>query len=74
MRQIRISTEKVIKRGENIENIQIGEMEDDATEQDGHIHQLPPQGREAGWRTAREFDLPRIREDFRPSPNSKLRP
>ena len=48
MRQIRISTEKVIKRGENIENIQIGEMEDDATDQDGHVHQLPPRGREAG--------------------------
>ena len=48
MRQIRISTEKVIKRGENIENIQIGEMEGGEDAPEGLVHQLPPRDREAG--------------------------
>ena len=48
MRQIRISSEKVVKRGENIENIQIGESEDDESSAEAHIHQLPPRDREAG--------------------------
>jgi DNA recombination protein RmuC len=48
MRQIRISTEKVVKRGENIENIQIGEMEGDDDAPEDLVHQLPPRDREAG--------------------------
>ena len=48
MRQIRISTEKVVKRGENIENIQVREIEADDTGLDARVHQLPPRDREAG--------------------------
>lgn len=46
MRQIRISTEKVIKRGENIENIQVGEDSEEAGLDDAHVHQLPPRDRD----------------------------
>ena len=46
--QIRISTEKVIKRGQNIENIQLGEIEGDAAAPESLVHQLPPRDREAG--------------------------
>lgn len=48
MRQIRISTEKVIKRGENIENLQIGDTEAGEEGSDAQIHQLPPRERDAG--------------------------
>ncbi len=48
MRQIRISTEKVVKRGENIENIQIGEADAGEDGPDARIHELPPPERGVG--------------------------
>ena len=48
MRQIRISTDKVIKRGENIENIRIGEMEAGDESPDARVQPLPPPERDTG--------------------------
>ena len=48
MRQIRISTDKVVKRGENIENIQVGEIEADDNSLDSRMHQLPSRNQGVG--------------------------
>ena len=48
MRQIRISTDKVIKRGEIIENVRVGEMEAGDEGPDAGVRSLPPAERGAG--------------------------
>lgn len=48
MRQIRISTDKVIKRGENIENVRIGEKEAGDEDPDARVRPLPLPERDAG--------------------------
>ena len=48
MRQIRISTDKVIKRGEIIENVRVGEMEAGDEGPDAGVRPLPSAGRDAG--------------------------
>ena len=48
MRQIRISTDKVIKRGEIIENVRVGEMEAGDEGPNAGVRPLPPAERDAG--------------------------
>ena len=48
MRQIRISTDKVIKRGEIIENVRVGEMEAGDEGPDAGVRPLPSAERDAG--------------------------